>query len=151
MRALTFLLSFLMVGCINAEAPYKYLHENDANSYTGEVIMQTNKPWSYVGSIKNGKPHGHGVKITREGMVIYGEWVDGEQKGKGAVYQPAPFNSLQAGRYENGTLLGEAVMIMDGEAIEGPFGKYGIPHGKASCTKGGVKKECEFNHGERVE
>jgi len=66
------MLSLVMVGCVNAEAPYKIMSEKSAVGYTGEVIMQSVKSWRYVGSIKNGKPHGHGVKILESGMVIYG-------------------------------------------------------------------------------
>ncbi len=151
MRRFILILSLVMAGCVNAEPPYKYMSATDAQSYTGEVIIELPGKYRYVGGIKNGKRHGHGVLITYKGTVMYGEWVDGEQSGNGAVYTAAPFDSIKAGHYENSTLTGDAVMIIDGEAIEGPFGKFGIPHGKNVCTKDGVKKACEFNHGEKVE
>ena len=150
MRLFILMLSLVMIGCVNAEAPYKFMSEKNAVGYTGEVIMQSVKSWRYVGSIKNGKPHGHGVKILESGMVIYGEWVEGELNGNGAMYTPAPFGGLTAGSYKQNEVVGDAVLIIEGEAIEDPFGKFGVPHGKAMCAKEGVKKACEFNHGEKI-
>ena len=151
MKQVILLAIFLLAGNVNADAPYKYSVEQDATKTSGKVVLQSPKGWSYVGSVVNGKPHGNGVKITDKGMLIYGDWVDGELKGEGAIYNPAPFNSLNAGYYENDKIVGDGVIIMEGEAYQGPFGKYGAPHGKGLCTKDGIEKSCSYNHGAKLE
>ena len=38
---------------------------------------------NYVGELKNGKPHGKGTYIWKNGTKYEGEWKDGERYGQG--------------------------------------------------------------------
>lgn len=37
----------------------------------------------YIGEIENGKPHGTGLKLAKNGDVLFGQWYNGELSGKG--------------------------------------------------------------------
>ncbi|OUS26986.1 hypothetical protein A9Q99_17415 [Gammaproteobacteria bacterium 45_16_T64] len=142
---------FSGIACANPP-PYEFYLEKDAKGVSGKVVIQGEGQWHYVGNVKDGKPHGNGVKVLEGGMLQYGEWVNGMFKGDGAVYVPTPFNSLEAGYYDDDKIVGDAaVIIMEGETYQGPYGRMGLPHGKGVCIKAGVKKECTYDHGAKVE
>lgn len=151
MRIKTAFASLLLISCAYAEAPFTYTTESAATNITGKVVMESDKGWRYVGSIKNGEPHGNGMKILSDGMVIYGEWVNGEQQGLGAIYNPEPFNSVSAGNYENQKIQGEGVILIKNEKFEGPFGRLGMPDGEGHCFESGEKVACEYKNGIRKE
>jgi hypothetical protein len=46
----------------------------------------------YVGSLKNGRPHGNGKLSTRTGLAYDGEWKDGLMEGQGAIAYPTGEN-----------------------------------------------------------
>lgn len=155
MRILIVLCAVFLSGLVYAKAPYDYMAEKDAAEFAGKAVLQTEKGWFYVGDIKDGKPHGNGVKISDKGMVLYGEWVEGELEGEGAIYTPAPFDALKAGRYMKNTLVGDGVHMMGGEVYQGPHGEYGLPDGTGVCIKQGVEKgiekPCRYKKGAKVE
>lgn len=151
MRLVIFLGFLLLSIGISAEPAYTFYDEKDASEVVGKAVIQSDKGWYYVGEIKNGVPHGNGVKIANEGMVLYGEWVDGELGGEGAIYTPAPFNALEAGTYKKNKISGEGVVIIGGEAYQGPYGRLGLPDGEGVCIKAGVKKVCTYDHGAKIE
>ena len=113
--------------------------------------MESKKGWRYIGTVKNGKPHGNGMKILSDGMVIYGEWVEGEQQGPGAIYNPKPFDSVTAGDYQDRKIQGEGITLIKGEKFEGPFGGLGMPDGEGKCFENGQKLPCIYKNGIRVE
>lgn len=147
MRIITAIASFLLISCAHAEAPFTYTTESSASDITGKVVMESEKGWRYVGAIKNGKPHGNGIKILSDGMVIYGEWVEGEQQGPGAIYKPEPFDSVTAGNYQDGKIQGEGVILIKGEKFEGPFGRLGTPDGNGHCIDKEKRIPCTYDNG----
>lgn len=151
MRIIITLVSIFFIASVSAKPPFIYTLESDAKALSGEVVMESEKGWRYIGTIKNGKPHGHGIKILSGGMVIYGEWVNGEQQGPGAIYNPEPFDSISAGNYQGRKIQGDGVILIGGEKFEGPFGKLGMPDGKGHCIESRKKTACVYRNGVKVE
>lgn len=139
-------------GAVNAKPPYEFYEEANAKDFSGKAFILGAPGWRYVGDVKAGKPHGNGVKILNGGMVLYGEWIEGVFKGDGAIYSPAPFDSLEAGTYDyNQIVSGEGVIHIEGEVYQGPYGRLGLPDGTGVCTKSGEEKPCTYKMGEKVE
>lgn len=150
MKKILLLIGLFFSGTCFAETPFKFYMEGEIGQFSGKAVIQSPKGWSYVGSVKNGRPHGNGVKILNSGVVIYGEWTEGELIGDGAIYNPAPFDSIKAGNINQDKVTGDGVLIIDGEVYEGTFGKYGAPHGNGICIKGKERNKCEYKHGARL-
>ena len=58
----------------------------------------------YVGSLKDGRPHGKGMLSTRAGLAYDGEWKDGLMEGQGAIAYPTGENytgPFKAGKPES--------------------------------------------------
>ena len=57
-------------------------------SYKFECIEYTNGNY-YIGETKDGKRHGRGVYLWKEGGAWYGYWQEGSRSGRGIYYKPS--------------------------------------------------------------
>ncbi len=146
-----FVCSVLLIlsGCAFAEPPY-HLMMGAGETYTGKAVVHGTNAY-YVGDVVNGKPHGEGVMVQNNGDVTYGDWKEGVFSGVGAMISQGPVPSLTAGKVNGGTVSGDGIMIVAGESFVGPFDELGLPHGDGVCVKMGVKKECSYDRGAKVE
>jgi hypothetical protein len=80
---------------------------------------------SYDGSWKNGKKHGYGTFIWKNGVTFEGQYVDDERIGFGSMNFPAndPFNRLRyVGDWKRGQLNGHGTLTYtNGDVYEGDF------------------------------
>jgi len=151
MKLVFLLCGLLALNIASAEQPYTFFDEKNAQAFEGKAVIRTEKGWMYVGDMKDGKPHGNGVKISDNGVVLYGQWVNGDLEGNGATYTPAPFSALEAGKYKRNKVVGEGVIVMGEEVYQGPYGSLGLPDGEGLCTKNAVERPCTYSNGEKIQ
>ncbi|XP_059808156.1 MORN repeat-containing protein 1-like isoform X4 [Hypanus sabinus] len=131
-------------------------------SYIGEVKHQLrngfgryvypNSFFQYEGEWKDGKKHGHGKFLMKDGSYYEGEFVNGEIEGNGFRYWASSGNEY-CGQFSQGEVHGHGVMkYSDGALYEGEF-YYGFRAGHGVLTdKGGQIYQGSFHnhmkHGE---
>lgn len=150
MKIWVFSILLVLSGCLSAEAPYHFMVGAKGEPYSGKAVVQGTNAY-YVGDVVDGKPHGQGVMVQSNGDVTYGEWKSGAFAGVGAMISQSAVPSLMAGNVNGGSVNGEGIMIVAGDAYVGPFNALGLPHGKGVCTKGGVENKCTYNNGVKAE
>ncbi|XP_056399328.1 MORN repeat-containing protein 1 isoform X2 [Hyla sarda] len=83
------------------------------------VYVYENSFFRYDGEWKDGKKHGHGKLLFRDGSYYEGEFVHGEITGNGLRYWAALGNTY-SGEFQDGELHGHGVMkYKDGGRYEG--------------------------------
>ncbi|CAI5782802.1 Hypothetical predicted protein [Podarcis lilfordi] len=112
-------------------------------SYCGEVkelrrdgygvYVYPNSFFQYEGEWKQGRKHGHGKLLFKDGSYYEGEFVDGEIKGNGLRYWASTGNTY-SGQFLFGELHGHGVIrYADGGKYEGEF-SYGMREGHGLLT-----------------
>ncbi|XP_018408585.1 PREDICTED: MORN repeat-containing protein 1 [Nanorana parkeri] len=92
------------------------------------IYVYTNSFFRYEGEWKDGKKHGHGKLLFRDGSYYEGEFIHGEITGNGLRYWATSGNKY-SGEFEEGELHGHGVMhYKDGGRYEGEF-VFGIREG----------------------
>ncbi|XP_073459094.1 MORN repeat-containing protein 1 isoform X1 [Aquarana catesbeiana] len=92
------------------------------------IYVYTNSFFRYEGEWKDGKKHGHGKLLFRDGSYYEGEFVHGEITGNGLRYWATSGNKY-SGEFQEGELHGHGVMqYKDGGHYEGEF-VFGIREG----------------------
>ncbi|XP_075697070.1 MORN repeat-containing protein 1 isoform X2 [Rhinoderma darwinii] len=92
------------------------------------IYVYANSFFRYEGEWKDGKKHGHGKLLFRDGSYYEGEFVRGEITGNGLRYWATRGNTY-SGEFQDGELHGHGVMkYKDGERYEGEF-VFGIREG----------------------
>ena len=75
---------------------------------------------TYVGEVKDGKPHGHGTAIWPNGSSYVGEWKNGLFNGQGTL--DLIDDIKYEGEWENGRYHGYGIMTYpDGQIKEGKW------------------------------
>ncbi|KAM9299338.1 MORN repeat-containing protein 1 [Gastrophryne carolinensis] len=92
------------------------------------IYVYTNSFFRYEGEWKDGKKHGHGKLLFRDGSYYEGEFVHGEITGNGLRYWATSGNKY-SGEFEDGELHGHGVLhYNDGGRYEGEF-VFGLREG----------------------
>ncbi|XP_063292794.1 MORN repeat-containing protein 1 [Pelobates fuscus] len=92
------------------------------------VYVYANSFFRYEGEWKNGKKHGRGKFLLKDGSYYEGEFVDGEMTGNGLQYWASSGNTY-SGEFQNGEIHGYGVMqYKNGGRYEGEF-VFGIREG----------------------
>ncbi|KAM3920920.1 MORN repeat-containing protein 1 [Leptodactylus fuscus] len=92
------------------------------------IYVYANSFFRYEGEWKDGKKHGHGKLLFRDGSYYEGEFVRGEITGNGRRYWAALGNTY-SGEFQDGELHGHGLMkCQDGGRYEGEF-VFGIREG----------------------
>ncbi|KAM5140338.1 MORN repeat-containing protein 1 [Mantella aurantiaca] len=92
------------------------------------VYIYTNSFFRYEGEWEDGKKHGHGKLLFRDGSYYEGEFIHGEITGNGLRYW-ATSGNFYSGEFHEGELHGHGVMhYRDGGRYEGEF-VFGIREG----------------------
>ncbi|XP_069804771.1 MORN repeat-containing protein 1 isoform X2 [Dendropsophus ebraccatus] len=92
------------------------------------VYVYENSFFRYEGEWKDGKKHGHGKLLFRDGSYYEGEFIHGEITGNGQRYWAALGNTY-SGEFQDGELHGHGVMkYKDDARYEGEF-VFGIREG----------------------
>ncbi len=101
--------------------------ENDFDGQ-GKYIYSVNDPLqraSHEGSWKNGKKHGYGTFIWKNGVKFEGQYSDDERIGYGSMNFPTndPFNRVRyVGNWNNGQINGRGTLTYkNGNKYEGDF------------------------------
>ncbi|KAM9034691.1 MORN repeat-containing protein 1 [Sarcophilus harrisii] len=95
--------------------------------------LYPNTFFRYEGEWKDGKKHGHGKLLFKDGSYYDGEFVDGEIIGMGQRYWSSSGN-IYSGQFVLGELHGHGVMIYkEGGKYEGEF-YQGMREGHGSLT-----------------
>ncbi|XP_041375445.1 MORN repeat-containing protein 1-like isoform X2 [Gigantopelta aegis] len=85
------------------------------------VYVYENPYFRYEGTWKNGKKHGHGKLLMRDGTFYEGQFIDGEITGHGYKYF-ASTKARYTGQFLNGELEGYGIMTYaDGTQYEGEW------------------------------
>ena len=91
------------------------------------------KEFVYTGQVQNGKPHGSGESVSRDGREkLVGEWKNGLREGNSVWYKDGIKRS--EGEYRNGKMHGKCCKIYykDGSIhFEGEF-EDGLRHGEGT-------------------
>ncbi|XP_072012072.1 MORN repeat-containing protein 1 isoform X2 [Engystomops pustulosus] len=104
------------------------------------IYVYANSFFRYEGEWKDGKKHGHGKLLFRDGSYYEGEFVHGEITGSGLRYWAAQGNTY-SGEFLDGELHGHGVMkYKDGGRYEG----HGLLVDKDGQTYSGA-----FHHNKR--
>nr|XP_056721386.1 MORN repeat-containing protein 1 [Euleptes europaea] len=106
--------------------------------------IYSNSFFQYEGEWKEGKKHGHGKLLFKDGSYYEGEFVNGEIVGNGFRYW-AHTGNIYSGQFLYGELQGHGVMqYKDGQRYEGNF-CYGVQEGHGQLTdKEGQQYEGSF-------
>ncbi|XP_032639447.1 MORN repeat-containing protein 1 isoform X2 [Chelonoidis abingdonii] len=92
------------------------------------LYVYPNPFFQYEGEWKQGRKHGHGKLLFKDGSYYEGEFVDGEIMGNGLRYWASTGNTY-SGQFVSGELHGHGVMqYKDGGKYEGEF-SYGMREG----------------------
>ena len=104
------------------------------------------KKTTYTGTMRDGRPHGHGVGVDADGYRYDGEFKNGKAHGRGILTTPDGIR--HEGEFRNGKQHGHGVFTTrNGGRIEGEF-RDGLlnGHGVAVLTNGN-RFEGEFKNG----
>ncbi|NLZ27416.1 MAG: hypothetical protein GX887_00445 [Firmicutes bacterium] len=75
---------------------------------------------SYTGFVKNGKPHGEGILLYKDGGKYTGEFKSGKRSGQGEMVEAD--GSVYVGTYKNDQKSGEGTYCFpDGKQYKGSF------------------------------
>uniref|UniRef100_A0A8C5WAY0 MORN repeat containing 1 n=1 Tax=Leptobrachium leishanense TaxID=445787 RepID=A0A8C5WAY0_9ANUR len=118
------------------------------------VYIYSNSFFRYEGEWKNGKKHGRGKFLLKDGSYYEGEFMDGEITGNGLQYWASSGNTY-SGDFQNGEPHGFGVMqYKDGGKYEGEF-VLGIREGHGllldrdgQTYKGGFHKNKKNGEGQ---
>ncbi|KAM9115768.1 MORN repeat-containing protein 1 [Pangshura tecta] len=92
------------------------------------LYVYPNSFFQYEGEWKQGRKHGHGKLLFKDGSYYEGEFVDGEIMGNGLRYWASTGNTY-SGQFVSGELHGHGVMqYKDSGKYEGEF-SYGMREG----------------------
>uniref|UniRef100_A0A674KBQ8 MORN repeat containing 1 n=1 Tax=Terrapene triunguis TaxID=2587831 RepID=A0A674KBQ8_9SAUR len=92
------------------------------------LYVYPNSFFQYEGEWKQGRKHGHGKLLFKDGSYYEGEFVDGEIMGNGLRYWASTGNTY-SGQFVSGELHGHGVIqYKDGGKYEGEF-SYGMRAG----------------------
>jgi len=81
----------------------------------------------YIGEVSEGKPHGKGKAVFRNGGIYEGDWVKGKQEGIGKEYYPDGTLRFE-GEYKNGVRHGTGtVYYKDGSKGHSGQWKFNEP------------------------
>ncbi|XP_076469998.1 uncharacterized protein LOC143300288 [Babylonia areolata] len=87
------------------------------------VYVYENHFFRYEGEWKNGKKHGHGKLVMKDGTYYEGQFIDGEINGHGTKFFSGT-NCIYTGQFVNGEMHGHGVMqYADGSVYEGQWVK----------------------------
>jgi len=113
-------------------------------SYDRRTVHST-----YVGELRDGRPHGRGRLERRSGEVLEGEWVAGRLHGKGVRIE-ADGTRTEA-TFVDGAAQGEGRQTTaDGSIYEGGF-RDGLRHGKATVRlPGGTTYASQWRAGVEI-
>ncbi|XP_078281325.1 MORN repeat-containing protein 1-like isoform X2 [Rhinoraja longicauda] len=106
-----------------------------------------NSFFKYEGEWKDGKKHGHGKFLMKDGSYYEGELVNGEIEGNGVRYWASSGNEY-CGQFSQGEVHGCGVMkYFDGTMYEGDF-NYGAREGHGALTdkEGQMYRGSFHNH-----
>lgn len=106
---------FLCCGCPLSEGTSR-------NHSDGENVKKTIEmpEGSYTGFVKNGKPHGEGVLLYKDGGKYTGEFKSGKRSGHGEMVEAD--GSVYVGTYKNDQKSGEGTYCFpDGKQYKGSF------------------------------
>ncbi|WP_249153001.1 MORN repeat-containing protein [Bradyrhizobium sp. AUGA SZCCT0240] len=103
----------------------------------------------YVGFVRNGRPHGSGRYVNRDGLVYDGEWRKGRFEGSGFL-QLSTGEEYQ-GRFRKGRASGQGRYVdVTGEVFEGAFAD-GLREGAGKTTlPGGIVYRSHWSGGIEV-
>ncbi|XP_070561025.1 MORN repeat-containing protein 1-like isoform X3 [Ptychodera flava] len=128
-------------------------------NYVGETRKQlregygkyiySNSFYTYEGEWRDGKKHGHGKLLMKDGSYYEGEFIHGEIAGHGTRYWSHNKNTY-SGQFENGELEGHGVMTYaDSSRYEGAFQRNKREgHGELTDADGGIY-EGSFHNNKR--
>ncbi len=83
--------------------------------------MYPNRYFRYEGQWRNGRKHGHGKLIMRDGSFYEGDFINGEIEGKGTRFFACDGRKY-VGEFQGGECHGEGSLAYgDGSTYEGHF------------------------------
>ncbi|XP_048417087.1 MORN repeat-containing protein 1-like isoform X1 [Stegostoma tigrinum] len=131
-----------------APAPGRYVGDVKQQLRDGfGLYIYPNSFYQYEGEWKNGKKHGIGKFLMKDGSYYEGEFVNGEIEGNGTRYWASSGNEY-CGQFSQGELHGFGVMkYFDGARYEGEF-QYGsrTGHGALIDKEGQVYRGSFHNN-----
>ena len=117
--------------------------DGQTNWTMNEPDLNQSRIGEYMGTVKNGLPHGQGQLCYSHGGKYIGSWKDGKKDGLGTYTYTD--GRVSIGNYKNGKKNGNMkIKCPNGDTYEGDF-KNGSPSGKFIFTnsKGGIS-EVDF-------
>ncbi|XP_074074791.1 MORN repeat-containing protein 1 isoform X2 [Macrotis lagotis] len=128
-------------GPEDSRSPYRGSVRRMVRDGFGQYLYQ-NTFFRYEGEWKDGKKHGHGKLLFKDGSYYEGEFVDGEIIGKGQRYWSSSGNTY-SGEFFLGELQGHGIMMYkDGGKYEGEF-SHGAREGHGTL----IDKNGQFYQG----
>ena len=92
------------IGTINQDGNiYKGIFSEEPGSLNGAVVYKYNDGGSYIGEVKEGRPHGLGILRYKDGAYYIGQFFNNEKSGWGLFY----FKSNN--KYKLGQVKDEAI------------------------------------------
>uniref|UniRef100_A0A4X2M9F4 MORN repeat containing 1 n=1 Tax=Vombatus ursinus TaxID=29139 RepID=A0A4X2M9F4_VOMUR len=152
------------VGYPKCSLNYMEIHLTSLLSSGYGHYLYQNTFFRYEGEWKDGKKHGYGKLLFKDGSYYEGEFVDGEIIGRGQRYWASSGNTY-SGQFVLGELQGHGIMkYKDGGKYEGEF-SHGVREGHGSLIdkNGQVYKgsfhenkkhgvgQMTFNNGDKYE
>ena len=102
--------------------------DGQTNWTMNEPDLNQTKIGEYMGTVKNGLPHGQGQLCYSHGGKYIGSWKDGEKDGLGKYTYTD--GRVSIGNYKNGKKNGNMkIKCSNGDTYQGDF-KNGSPSGK---------------------
>ncbi len=116
----------------------------------GRLTASGDFGFTYEGSMRDGRRHGHATQTWVDGTRYEGEWRDGNQHGQGTTTYAS--GHRYEGEWRDGMWHGHGAMTLpSGTRYEGEWrGGWEHGHGTLTWANGGTMT-CEWRDGERVD
>ena len=99
------------IGTINQDGNiYKGIFYEEPGSLDGTVVYKYNDGGSYIGEVKEGKPHGLGILRAKDGGYYIGQFFNNEKSGWGLYYFKSN-NKYYLGQVKDEAINGFATVV----------------------------------------
>ena len=122
-----------VIICFSKQIFASNCHDKDVTSWSDCIGSIAINGEAYVGSFKNGLPHGKGTYTYSDGATYVGEFLNGKESGKG-IFNCWVHGATYDGDFYNGKKHGFGIYYYpNGDTYEGEW-LNGMKHGKGRYT-----------------
>ena len=132
------------IGTINQDGNiYKGIFSEEPGSLDGVVVYKYNDGGSYIGEVKEGRPHGLGILRTKDGGYYIGQFFNNEKSGWGLYYLKHN-DGFYLGQVKNDAINGFGTIVKKLDMISMPTGIFNNFNYVKDSHK--IEPQCKGNY-----